>query len=171
MYIKANAERFWDHLILPTYPEKLGDPTMQHHKLRDIVSERNTLCVDPATCVVDVVREMQDRRIGAALVVDGAKLVGIFTGANFVQEVLDIGRDPVATKVSEVMTPNPKCLDCSCDGFEAVRMMKEYRIRHVVVPREQGGAYDVVSITDFPDSELEEYEDELAFEQRLWEEM
>ena len=150
---------------------KLMASTMTHHKLREIVSNRRTLCVGPNTAVLDVVREMQTHRLGAVLVVESGKLSGIFTGTNFVKQVLDAGKDPAKTRIGDVMTPQPKWLDCDCDGFEAVRLMEEDHLRHLVVRLADGSGFGVVSIADFPDSEIEEYEDEIAFEQRLWEEM
>lgn len=144
---------------------------MQHHKLRDVVTKRRSLCVPRDAAVMTVVRDMQQNKIGAALIVEGGKLLGIFTGGNFVKQVLEVGKDPETTRVGDVMTPNPTCTTCDCDGFEAVRLMEESRIRHLPVKLAGGAGYGVVCITDFPDSEIEEYEDEIAFENRLWEEM
>ncbi len=141
---------------------------MPHRTLRDIIDQQALVHARADETVAEAVRRMQQHHVGCALVLDGADLKGIFTGSNLVGRVIDKGLDPNAVTVGEVMSPNPVCLPCSSLGFDAVRQMREYGIRHVVVERADDG-YGVVSIHDFPNEELEGFEEEMTFEKRLWE--
>lgn len=143
---------------------------MPQRKLRDIVANQSLVHVSAADTVAETVKRMQTAHVGCALVLDGDELKGVFTGSNLLNRVINEGRNPHDVPVGEVMTPNPVCLACRELGFEAVRRMRELGIRHIVVTRD-GGGYGVVSVRDFPDQELDGYEDELAFENKLWEEM
>jgi signal-transduction protein with cAMP-binding, CBS, and nucleotidyltransferase domain len=143
---------------------------MPQRKLRDIVRNQSLVHVDATETVAETVKRMQAAHVGCALVLDGNELKGIFTGSNLLNRVINEGRNPHDVPVGEVMTPGPVCLKCSDLGFEAVRRMREHGFRHVVVNRAEGG-YGVVSVRDFPGEELDGYNEELAFENKLWEEM
>ena len=49
--------------------------------------------------------------------------------------------------------------------------MRDHNIRHVVVANVGEKGYGIVSVRDFPDEEIGDYDKELAFEQKLWEEL
>ncbi len=140
---------------------------MPHRKLSEIVAGQELLAVPPTETARRTAREMQKRHIGAALVMEDDRLLGIFTWSNLLTQVLDAGLDPQTTTVGEVMTREPICLACDCEGFEAVRLMRENNVRHIVV-RIRDDGYGVVSVRDFPNAELGEFDDELELEQQLW---
>lgn len=143
---------------------------MPHRKLNDICAHQTLIHVSPDTPVCEVAREMQAKRISSVLVLDDGELEGIFTWGNLTQNVVDAGLDPKATRVGDVMTRDPVCLDCGALGFDAVKIMRERRIHHIVV-RNPNGRFGVVSVRDFPEQELGEYEAEFDFEKCLWEEL
>ncbi len=59
-----------------------------------VLQPANPVCADRATSVGDVVRQMQEHHIGCVLVVDGGKLVGVFT-------------DETCSATSSVPAPTP----------------------------------------------------------------
>ena len=63
--------------------------------------------VAPNTLVTECVRTMTGQKIGALVVMDGEKLVGIFTERDALNKVLAAGLEPGKTKVCEVMTKDP----------------------------------------------------------------
>ncbi len=142
---------------------------MPHRKLKDIVAGQELIHASIEDTVADTVKRMQQNHVGAAVILDNGELKGIFTGSNFNNGVLEPKRDPHATSVAEVMTENPVCLDCEAMGIEAVRHMRERGIRHIVVLRGNEHGYGVVSVRDFPNEELGDYEKEFEFENKLWE--
>ena len=144
---------------------------MPKRKLRDIVAGRSLIQAGPDETVRSVAQRMQGHHVGAVLVLNDGDLIGIFTGTNLMKNVLEPGLNPELVEVDEVMTQDPVCLDGDALGFDAVRLMRDYNVRHVPVRLDEAGAYGMVSIRDFPSEEMAEFEDEFAFEQRVWEEI
>lgn len=141
---------------------------MPNRTLREILGERALVHANVDDTVADTVKRMHEAHVGSALIFEHGALRGIFTGSNLFDQVLSKGKDPNDIRVGDVMTAEPVCLECRALGFEAVREMRERGIRHIAVLRADGG-FGVVSVRDFPDQELDGYEDELKFENRLWE--
>jgi len=73
--------------------------------LRRIFAEGRTIhAVAPDTPVIECVRRMTAAKVGALVVTEGERLVGIFTERDALNKVLAAALDPATTKVSEVMT-------------------------------------------------------------------
>lgn len=144
---------------------------MQHRKLHDIIADQELICVEPTSMVSDTVERMQGNHVGSALVLEGGEVKGIFTGSNMLNRVIKAGLDPTKTQVSDVMTPDPVHLDHTDYGIECVRLMREKNIRHVVVRNTIDGTYGIVSVRDFPNDEICEFDEELKFEANLWEQL
>ena len=142
---------------------------MPHRKLRDIVAGQELVCVAPTDMVSDAVGLMQGNHVGSALVLEDGEVKGIFTGSNMLNRVIKAGLDPTTTPVGDVMTHDPICLDHDDQGIECVRIMRDEKIRHVVVKNEPEGKFGIVSVRDFLDEEICEFDQELEFEENLWE--
>ncbi len=97
--------------------------------------------------ITECTRKMTDRRIGALMVMDGEKLIGIFTERDALGRVLAAGRDPGATKVCEVMTSNPHCVSPKMTVGDAMALISNKRFRHFPVV-ENGKLRSVLSIRD-----------------------
>ncbi len=146
---------------------------MPNRRLKDIVAGQDLVAASPDDTVRSAANRMQGRHVGAVLVMDDGELKGIFTGTNLMRNVLEPGLNPELVEIGEVMTPDPLCLDGDALAFEAVRLMRDYNIRHVVVrlDAEDDNSYGMVSVRDFPAEEMVEFEEEFAFEQQVWEEL
>lgn len=120
----------------------------------------------PVTATVRAAAEaMRDRRVGSVLVTgaDG-RLAGIFTGRDAVTRLLAEGRDPAATQLAAVMTPDPATLAPESKTIDALRLMAEGGFRHVPVVRD-GRPVGLVSRSHFHGEDI----DRLEYEQELWE--
>ena len=144
---------------------------MPHRILKEIVAGQRLLSAGPGDPVADVVRQMQAHRFSCVPVLDNGNLVGVFTSSNLVKQVLEFGLDPATTRVSDVMTREPICMNGDCQGIEAIQLMQDKHIHHLIVTGDGETVTGVVTRNDFPASEIAEIEEELAFEQRLWEEL
>ena len=89
--------------------------------------------VEAAALVVVCVRKMTDNKIGALTVMDGGKLVGIFTERDALSRVLAAGRDPRDTRVVEVMTTNPYCVSPEMTVDDAMELVTKKRFRHLPI--------------------------------------
>jgi CBS domain-containing protein len=104
---------------------------MEH--IRELISEREVYFVDPARTVLDTVRYMVARNIGAVAVVHNENLVGIFTERDLMKRVVSHGLDAGTTMVRHVMTPEPKTISPDDRINDCMRLMKENNFRHVPV--------------------------------------
>ena len=89
--------------------------------------------VRPDTLVMACVRTMEAEKIGALIVMDGEKLIGIFTERDALNKVLAAGLDPRSTKVSEVMTKNPYCVPPTMTVGTAMQLVTRRRFRHLPI--------------------------------------
>lgn len=133
--------------------------------VRDIMEQKNFLTVAPDTTVRQAARQMADKGTGAALVVEGGCLVGIFTERDAVFRVIAQGRDVNQTVLSEVMTTAPKTIDPAKSYGHALTLMQENGFRHVPVI-EDGLLIGIVSSRNAMDPDLEEFVSEARRRER-----
>ena len=127
-------------------------PTTLAKNLRaDSVSKlplRDVCSVEPSESIQDVVRRMNQRRVGCALVIRGGKeLIGIFTERDFLSRVVAQGLD-VKTPVEKVMTPKPVTIAQHASVQQAIEMMENGGYRHAPVLGENGQPVGVLSVKD-----------------------
>ncbi len=140
---------------------------MEQRYLLDIVHDRHPLVLPPDATVQEACRGMQKQRVGAVLVAEGGdRLVGIFTGRDAVGRVLAAGRDPVKTRLAEVMTPKPDTLPPGKTAIEALRLMSDGGYRHVPVV-EKNKLIGIISRGDFRAVEEARLDEETGLWQRI----
>ncbi|KAB2906620.1 MAG: CBS domain-containing protein [Kofleriaceae bacterium] len=83
--------------------------------------------------VVAAVEQMNRRNIGALLVMDGERSLGIFTERDVLTRVIGKGRDPGRTPVGEVMTRSVISIGPETTVKEAMSVITEKRCRHLPV--------------------------------------
>ena len=103
--------------------------------------------VGPDTLVTECVRLMTAGKIGALIVMDGGRLIGIFTERDALNKVLAGGLDPGNTKVSEVMTKDPYCIPPTTTVGDAMKLITKRRFRHLPIV-DNGKVLAVVSSGD-----------------------
>ena len=111
--------------------------------------------VSPATTVLDALRIMADRNIGAVLVMDGDSLAGIFTERDYARKVVLLGKNSKETPVGEVMTGRLVTIDPTWTAGQCMALMDEQHIRHLPV-LEEGTVAGVISIRDANRAVVEE---------------
>ena len=117
--------------------------------LGSLLDEQNPIIysVGPDVSVTQCVGRMNELKIGAMLVMEDDKLIGIFTERDAITRVLGEGLDPTSTKISGVMTKNPVWVSASTTLEEAMGIITQRRIRHLPVV-EDGKVLGVVSSGD-----------------------
>ena len=103
--------------------------------------------VGPDASITECVRLMTAGKIGALMVMDGGRLIGIFTERDALNKVLAVGLDPRNTKVSEVMTKDPYCIGPTTTVGQAMQLITERRFRHLPIV-ENGKVLAIVSSGD-----------------------
>lgn len=126
---------------------------MPIRSLRSIVAKQAPVTAPKSDCVLDAARTMKQHNVGALLVVDGSRLVGIFTERDALFRVLAEGRNPQTTRVVEVMTPQPQTIHPDEPFLQALRVMHEGRFRHLPVV-EFERPLGMVSVRDALDDDM-----------------
>jgi len=101
--------------------------------IRDLIKDREVYSVDPGRSVLDTVRYMVARNIGAVAVVQGDELVGIFTERDLMKRVVSHGLDVATTTMKMVMTRDPKTVSLDDKIVECTQLMKDNNFRHLPI--------------------------------------
>jgi len=108
---------------------------------------REVFSVRPDDSVFDAIRAMADRGVGAMVVLDGERLVGIFSERDYARKVILLGRSSRETPVSEIMSPRVVCASPERTIEECMALMTDHRIRHLPIHDGQS-LLGIVSIGD-----------------------
>ena len=103
--------------------------------------------VKPDDTVFDSLRRMAQKEIGALLVMDGDKLVGIVTERDYARKVILEGKSSKDSAVSEIMTKRVLCVSPERTLEECMALMTDKRVRHLPV-LEHKRVVGVLSIGD-----------------------
>jgi CBS domain-containing protein len=125
-----------------------------------IVQQQRPLMTSSRSTVDEAARMMKRSKASAMMVVDDDRLVGIFTERDALFRVVAAGRDPHATRLSSVMTRNPKTIDPDKPFGYALFLMYEGGFHHVPVV-ENGRPVGLVSARDALGPELREFGEEM----------
>ncbi|HQO15740.1 MAG TPA: CBS domain-containing protein [Methylotenera sp.] len=102
-------------------------------QLLDSKKYKEVISVAPHRPVFDALVVMAEYKIGALVVLQGEKLVGIFSERDYAREVVLKGRSSKTTQISEVMTNKVLSAKPSDTVEQAMSIMSEKRIRHLPV--------------------------------------
>jgi CBS domain-containing protein len=117
--------------------------------------------VRPDESVLDALRKLAEYEIGALVVMDGSRLVGVMSERDYTRKVALQGRSSKDTRVSEIMTANVFCVSPDSRTRDCMALMREKRIRHL--PVVQGGAVlGMLSIRDLMDDIIHDHEMTIA---------
>ena len=94
---------------------------------------REIFSVTPDTTVHDAVAMMDEKNVGALLVMKGAKLVGMLSERDYTRKVMLRGKKSADTKVSEIMSSKLTVAHPNEGVEECLRVMTDKRIRHLPV--------------------------------------
>ena len=116
------------------------------------IMSRNLLTVEPGTAVADVVTQMHEREVGAVLVLDAERLVGIFTERDVLHAA---ATGKLEGAVADLMSRHPETIDADDTTAHAAAMMIHGGFRHLPV-EEDGKLAGIVSIRDLIRHELDD---------------
>ncbi|MFQ5491386.1 MAG: CBS domain-containing protein [Phycisphaerae bacterium] len=103
--------------------------------------------IDKSATVLDAARLMNDKRIGALIVSEGKKVMGIFTERDLLMRVVAKKLDPAQTPVHQVMTTPMACCTRKTKLTECKAVMTQKKIRHLPVV-EGGKLFGMISSGD-----------------------
>jgi len=103
--------------------------------------------VAPSTSVFDAVKLMAEKNIGALLVLEEQKIVGIITERDYARKVVLLGRSSKETPVRDIMSSPVMYVRPDQTNEECMALMTENRLRHLPVV-DQGKLIGLISIGD-----------------------
>jgi|SRR3990172_5894965 len=129
---------------------------MFSQRIRSVMERKKLLIAPPETTVSQAAKLMAKKNVGAVMVVENERLVGIFTERDAVFRVIARGLDTQTTILTDVMTVEPKTVDPGKSFGYALLMMHENGFRHAPVI-ENGKPIGIVSARYALDPDLEEF--------------
>ena len=137
------------------------------HTLRQLLGNKTAevYSVAPNDSVIDAIRLMAQIGVGAVLVMEGAKLVGIISERDYARKVALHGRSSADTAVREIMTAEVVTVGLQQTVAECMRIVTEHRIRHLPV-MDGDEVAGVISIGDLVKAVIEDQKVQLDELQR-----
>ena len=117
--------------------------------INEILTQKGTQVwsVSPDTTVFDAIHMMADKNVGALLVVQNEKLIGIISERDYTRKVILQGKSSKQTPVKEILSSHVVEVSPAHTVEECLRLMTDHRVRHLPVIHE-GKIVGVISIGD-----------------------
>jgi CBS domain-containing protein len=141
---------------------------MAERTIRLIIEGQEPVTAPAAMTVREAACLMKDRNIGALMVVEEERLVGVFTERDALFRVVAGGMEASSTQLAEVMTRNPQTVSPDSGFTVALQMMHDGGYRHLPVV-EGGKVIGMVSVRDALGPELEAFVYEMLREEQIHE--
>jgi CBS domain-containing protein len=118
--------------------------------VREILGKKGSQVwsVGKEATVLDAALLMNEHRVGALVVLEEGRVAGMFTERDVLQRIVAARRDPVTTRVAEVMTEEVVCGTLETSVEEARGAMKNRRIRHLPLVDGDRRLLGLISIGD-----------------------
>ena len=114
--------------------------------ISEIMSTR-VISASPNETVLNVAKLMSRHNIGAVPIADGGEVRGMVTDRDIVLRCVAVSKDPKTTKVSEIMSLEPKTISPEQSVSEAYRLMSDEQVRRIPVV-DNGKLTGFVSLAD-----------------------
>ena len=117
--------------------------------VRDLLQAKGRAAwsIGPQSTVYDALQLMADKDVGALLVLDDGRLVGVFSERDYARKIILKGRSSRETAVREIMTERVISVRPEQTIAECMALMTNHRIRHLPV-LEAGQVSGIISIGD-----------------------
>jgi len=132
---------------------------MFYRPVKTVMQRRNIAKAPSHISVADAARLMAKKNVGAVLIVDDGRLVGIVSERDIVYRVAAKGLDIATTRVRDVMTAAPHTIEPDVPLGYALMIMHDKGFRHLPVI-DAGQLVGIVSARSAMDPDLEEFESE-----------
>jgi CBS domain-containing protein len=96
-------------------------------------SEQDIFTISPEATVLEAIKIMADKGIGALVVADGEKVVGILSERDYTRKVTLMERSSYSTTVAEIMTSKVITVSLNNTVEECLQLMTDRHLRHLPV--------------------------------------
>ena len=127
--------------------------------LQILKTKGNAVCsVSPDSMVIDALKLMAEKNIGAVIVTENNKLVGIFSERDYARKVVLKDKASDSTHIREIMTSNVFTVKTSSSIDDCMKIMTDKNFRHLPVV-DDGKLMGVISLGDAVRFVIEEQKD------------
>ena len=117
--------------------------------------------IAPDSSVLDAIKLMSEKEIGALLVTESSKLIGIVSERDYARKVILKGKESHNTPISEIMSGNVVTVGPGESIDQCMALMTKHKIRHLPVV-DNGRISGVLSIGDLVKAIIAEQSDTIA---------
>jgi signal-transduction protein with cAMP-binding, CBS, and nucleotidyltransferase domain len=128
----------------------------------DMIQEKGSdiLCVPVGTIVLDALRKMNERKVGAILVTRDDKPAGIWTERDLMRNILEAGFDPKTARIEDHMTKDLIFAPHTDTVYNLMDKFLGLRVRHLLIEND-GETIGMVSSGDVMKASIQEKDGEL----------
>ena len=130
------------------------------HTLRRVIQDLYLVHSAPGATVLEAATTMTEGRVGAIPILDGERLVGVFSERDLMTRVVVAGRDPAKTPVESVMTREVVTAGLDDSVEASLEKMRKAGCRHLPVVQ-NGRVLSMISMRDLLRDEIDEQTQEI----------
>jgi CBS domain-containing protein len=119
--------------------------------------EATVWSLTPQMSVFDALKQLADHDVGAMMVMDGGKLVGVFSERDYTRKIALAGRASKETPVKDIMTANVLTVTPQTRTKDCMALMSQKKIRHLPV-LDGDKVLGMISIRDIMDDIIHDHE-------------
>ncbi|MEM8538104.1 MAG: CBS domain-containing protein [Pseudomonadota bacterium] len=132
---------------MPEAAQRPGNRLMDRPEYKD---KQKPLTSPPDATVFEAVSKMSDKNYGSIIITDpDQSVIGVVTERDVMNKLVGGGLDPKTTKLSEIMTHNPRLAQETDDLIDWLRIMSNERFRRLPVVDKDGKIKAVFTQGDF----------------------
>jgi len=124
------------------------------------IATKEIVSTAPTETIQQAAEKMTQNKIGACVVLDGEKLVGILSERDILSKVVAKKMQPDTTIVKDVMTSAVQTIEQSASTDDALNFMHQGKFRHLPVVDESGKVVGILSVRDLLKKRIEDLRDE-----------
>lgn len=121
---------------------------------------RHIISIAPDKSVLDAIKLMAEKAIGALVVMEDDQLLGILSERDYARKVIIKGRSSKTTKVAEIMTSDVLTATSSQTVNDCMNLMTDKKIRHLPVV-EDDAVIGMISIGDLVEAIISDQQEEI----------
>jgi len=119
--------------------------------------EASVWSLTPQMSVFDALKQLADHDVGAMMVIDGGKLVGVFSERDYTRKIALAGKASKETSVRDIMTANVLTVTPQTRTKDCMALMSQKKIRHLPV-LDGEKVLGMISIRDIMDDIIHDHE-------------
>ena len=117
-------------------------------KIRDLLKDDLRPKVSRKTKMKDVIVEISEKRLGATVVIEGDRVIGMITDGD-IRRVLEKHDNISELHAHQFMTKNPTCVRDDLMAIDALYFMQNKKINHLIIMNQKDSYVGIIHILDF----------------------